>query len=547
MEYSHISLSFNKKNKKFKISKYFLYFFVLINLVKKYNSISSEINIISVPYLPSNSNLEFPKIRNLSEQYIYGSAFKINYYYTNIYLGENMQKQGLILDTGSSITSSTCSPLCEKCGNHICPPYDIKSKNKIIPCSDIKCQMVSSKCNNNSSENCSFSISYSEGSSIKGLYVNETVRFGENYKEQKGHFIPMGCTMTETHLFYDQEVNGIMGLTNNKHNFVEILYKLGAIKRNVFSLCYAQLGGVFTIGEINDKIHTENITYLPMITDREKYFGLNVTSIFVNNKKIEHYTPGQYNFFIDSGTTISYINDQISDDIINIMNEDCKKFNKTEACGKYEYKSDYGHCFFFNNTNELNHAVKNYWPVINFELNGYDYKWTPERYVFNLTTHNQTGACLGFTKTYGKKITLGANWIIGHDIIFDRENKLIGFAEANCYQNKNLNITNGLELNINKEDIFIQKMKIKKNLSNIVIIFAGILLAVLIIFIIVIIFKSNKQPNLLKEIQLQIKEHNSESHINENNKKEKDKDTSYIKVLEDSGRGSISPISLNNN
>jgi hypothetical protein len=448
-----------------------------------------------------------------------------------------MQKQGLILDTGSSITTSTCSPLCEKCGNHIYPPYDIKSKKNIISCSDEKCKMVSSKCSNNSNSSCNFFIYYAEGSKLKGTFVNELARFGENYEQQKGTYIPMGCTTSETHLFYEQEVNGIMGLANNKYNFAEILYKLGAIKRNMFSICYAQLGGVFTLGEINHKTHTENITFLPMIIDREKYYGLNITSIYVNNKKVENFIPGKYSAFIDSGTTISFLSDQISSEIVLLMDEECKKFNKSEACGKYEYKSDYGHCYLFNNTKDLDYAVNNYWPVFHFNLGSYDYKWTPQRYVFNISKKNETGACLGFARTYGTKITLGASWIIGHDIIFDRENKLIGFAEADCYHNKNINATNGLELDI--KDIKVKNirntMKFKKNITYIVIIFASILLTLLIAFIIVIIFRSNKQqPNLIKEIKMKIKKKNSQSNKNEINKKEKD--SSYIKVLDDSSR-----------
>ena len=33
-----------------------------------------------------------------------------------------------------------------------------------------------------------------------------------------------------------------------------------------------------------------------------------------------------YNILIDSGSTISYINNKIFDEILNIMNEECKKF-----------------------------------------------------------------------------------------------------------------------------------------------------------------------------------------------------------------------------
>ena len=57
---------------------------------------------------------------------------------------------------------------------------------------------------------------------------------------------------------------------------------------------------------------------------------------------------------------------------------------------------------------------------------------------------------MGINKSYGKKITLGSSWIIGHDVIFDKQNGLIGFAEANCNQNELINKTNGLEL---KDDI----------------------------------------------------------------------------------------------
>ena len=110
-----------------KINKTLYTFFILLNIIITYNSLSTEIKLLSIPYpyLPFNSNIENSKIRNLSEQFIYGSAFKLNYYYSNLYIGEDMQKQGLILDTGSSITTATCSPLCEKCGEHICPPYNV--------------------------------------------------------------------------------------------------------------------------------------------------------------------------------------------------------------------------------------------------------------------------------------------------------------------------------------------------------------------------------------------------------------------------------------
>ena len=75
-------------------------------------------------------------------------------------------------------------------------------------------------------------------------------------------------------------------------------------------------------------------------------------------------------------------------------------------------------------------------------------------------------------------MTLGANWIIGHDIIFDRENNLLGIAEANCYQNKNINTLTGLELDIenNIKAKNINIIEIKKIISIGIIIFATFLI-----------------------------------------------------------------------
>ena len=511
---------------------YNIFYILLLNLIISSNLITLEINKISTPYLSLGDIVDQYKLRNLSEQYVYGSAFKLNYYYSNLYLGDNMQKQGYILDTGSTITTSTCSPICHHCGNHICPAYNITTEDKIISCNDEKCKLVTSKCNGNTNK-CSFSISYSEGSSLSGVYINEIVRFGENYKEQNGTFVPIGCTTDENHLFYTQDANGIMGLANNDHNFIDILYACGAIKANLFSLCFAQLGGVFNIGEINNKTHKENVTFVPMLLDRGKYFGLTIKSMAVNEHIIENYNRWGYNIFIDSGTTISYINDKIFNEIYNLMNEECKKFEKNNACGKYTYHSDFGHCFYFESINDLDYAVYNYWPIIHFYLEGYDYKWKAENYVFNISTKSKPGACMGINKAYGSKITLGSSWIIGHDIIFDRDNHLIGVAEAECYQNKMINVSNGLELNdeiiskmknenenktnINetkKNNITIKKYK-KYNHLDIILVICVILLFLILILIVFLIIKYNKQKNIENS---EIKNNNNKNEYMKNNK-----------------------------
>ena len=542
--------------KKLKIKSHLFIIFILITIS---NSLILELKPISIPYLSLRENITNSKLRHLSEQYVYGSTFKLNYYYSNLYLGEKMEKQGYILDTGSSITTSTCSPICTKCGHHICPPYNISSEDKIISCYDVRCRWVTSKCSINNHK-CSFSISYSEGSSLRGVYINEIVRFGENYKEQNGTYVPIGCTNYENHLFFKQDANGIMGLANNEHNFIDILYKSGAIKTKLFSLCFAQLGGVFNIGEINTKIHKENISYVPMLLDRGKYFGLTIKSIAVNDKNIECFSSSKYNVFIDSGTTISYFKAEIFDEILKIMKEECKKFDKENACGTYSFHSDYGHCFYYKSLEDLDYAVNNYWPIINFYLEGYNFKWKAKNYVFNISTPEKPGACMGMNKAYGNKITLGSSWIIGHDVIFDKDNHVIGFAEAECYQNKLLNNSNGLELNddiinkIKEENINIinnsainstmiqnlifsrnknieNKLKTFENIFKIkidnpldIILISSIFIIIVLFFFIVILgIKCYKQKKLLENLE-------TKTEVNKNEFSKNIKSNKYIEV-----------------
>ena len=482
----------NQNYLKFSKQKYLYIIILLLNKASLYFSFSLDIKL-------STSEDKYKRNLSPSIQYIFGSMFKINYYYINLYIGDSMEKQGFILDTGSSITTSSCS-LCKKCGKHIYPPYKLNSSKKIISCEDKKCKMLSSNCKD---KKCSFRISYAEGSSLEGIFINKKIYFNNNTEKRSEIEIPIGCTLSENNLFYKQEVNGIMGLNNNEFNFVEILYKLGRIEKNIFSLCFAQLGGVFTLGEINYKFHKSNITYIPIRSEKNKYYKIQINSIFINDEKLENYSSEENNFLLDSGATISYFNNKIFDEILNKMLEKCNSY-KNGICGSYKLNSILGHCFYFNNTYELNEAIQKYWPIIHFNIEGYDYKWLPENYYFNISNKNITGACMGFNKIYRKRNTLGGSWLIGHDIIFDRERNLLGIAEANCYQNKNLNLTNGLELiDFKKNDYYKNEVRI---FSFLIITFINILICGIIIFIFLYFFKFKKKKNRIIDKTINIKD-----------------------------------------
>ena len=416
--------------------KFKIQFPILCLCIIYIKSITQDLKVKKLPFLTINkNNIDLP-LRKLSlPSDVYGSAFGLNYYYTNLYLGEEMKKQTYILDTGSTITTAPCQPFCTKCGNHLNSYHNVED-SKIISCSDEKCKLVKSYCG--TGNKCSFKTSYSEGSSIKGIYINELIRFGEDYKLRNGSFAPIGCTTSEDHLFFTQKADGIMGLANNENNFISVLNKVGAIDSSIFGLCFAQMGGYFSIGEINTTYHREKITYLDMEI-YSFFYSISMDKIFVNDQKINKYEKNKYSLIIDSGTTISYFPDNIFNEIVDKIQLICNSYENKNECGKYDYDNDYGPCFLFDSLNKIDEAINKYWPNIIFILENYHYKWTPSQYLFNDTNKKKIRGCMGFNRGGGSRFTMGSTWMIGHEIIFDRKNNRIGIVEANCDKNNKTN------------------------------------------------------------------------------------------------------------
>ncbi len=485
------------------IKKYSTIQYFLISLCANYiKSITQDIQIKKLPYLTINENNEDVPLRKLSiPSNVYGSAFGLNYYYTNLYLGEEMKKQTYILDTGSTITTAPCQPYCTKCGTHLNSYHVIKNNSKIISCLDEKCKLVKSFCGKENK--CSFKTSYSEGSSIEGIFINELIRFGEDYELKNGVFAPIGCTTSENHLFFTQKADGIMGLANNENNIISVFYKIGVIENNIFGLCLAQMGGYFSIGDINTTFHREEITYLKM-EKNSFFYSLNMNNIYINNRLITKYNQNRYTLIIDSGTTISYFPEEIFNEMVDKIKTICNSFENKKGCGKYEYDKDFGPCFSFESVEKLDDAIYQYWPNISFILGNYQYKWTPDEYIFNITNKMKVMGCMGFNKGNGKRFTLGSTWMIGHEIIFDRKNNKIGVVEANCDKNNNktmnyLGIEKGyndemLDNNNNYESISLFDYILNENLLKFYIIVSIILFLVIVYLVIVLIhFKRRKR------------------------------------------------------
>ncbi len=436
---------------------------------------------------------------------VYGDSYELNYYYATLYLGPKKIPQTYILDTGSPTTTSPCNK-CRSCGKHLNKPYELNDDSNYIQCYSDKCNSLSSSyCIDHK---CGFSISYSEGSRLAGFFNTQEIYFERINKTPnittQSFKIPIGCTTTETHLFVTQLADGIMGLNNSGKSFVSLLFKNKVISKDLFTICFGQNDGYFSIGEIDTSYHKTPIEYIPLIRG-ENNFYVNINNMKVGDRII---STKQYRGFVDSGTTISYFPKEIYKSIINEFHTICEKYDK--KCGQFRNVDNLGYCGFFDSVEDKEKALNEYWPNITIAFQGHNYVLTANDYYYDYT-ENKIGACLGFEGEYASKITLGGTFMHGHDVIFDKGNQRIGFAVADCNRggsekaqsqtlnenDKNINVDNTDydTTNINK------KIFVNKNILPIVFILLAIIFVVMILIILFIalkkcIFKRKYQPQV---------------------------------------------------
>ena len=480
-----------------KMSLFFLLSLLSINLV------FSE--IYPLKKISTNIKTLHRKRRTLSGkedsflENVYGDSHNLYYYYATLYLGKKKIPQTYILDTGSPTTTSPCNK-CRSCGKHINSPYELDNDSDIIKCYTDTCNLVpSSVCTDHK---CGFSISYSEGSQLAGFFTMQEVYLEMINKNPnittKSFKIPIGCTTKETHLFTTQLADGIMGLNNGGKSFVTLLFNQKIISKNLFTICFGQNDGYFSIGDIDTSFHNSNIEYVPLIPG-ESNFYVNLNQIRIGKEIIP---VNNYRGFIDSGTTISYFPNEIYNSIINNFNSICNNI-PDKKCGKFKNVQGLGYCGFFKIKEDKQKALEEYWPNITLNFEGHNYTLRGIDYSYEYNDDKEEGACLGFEGERTSKITLGGTFMHNHDIIFDKDNQKIGFAAADCNRRKlkmNNNVNSNSKIDNTNEAVLEEKETDKHgknfNFNNLVF---YIILSFLLIIVLIIIFIFLK--NLFKKIK----------------------------------------------
>lgn len=394
------------------------------------------------------------------------------------------------MDTGSSLTAFPCSG-CEDCG---APRYHIDGyftfedsstfeRTECGACQRGTCSTVTGV------EQCKISMSYQEGSSWYAFEAKDTTYVGGPHTsallEDSGtnedidplhakHFaFPMvfGCQYKLTGLFKTQLADGIMGMENANTSFWKQMYESGKMgNEQKFSLCFSRPveaskdgteAGAMTFGGVEKRLHKTDMVYTSKGKGRSGFFGVKLRKMYLRHgeggvsaksssagaKVIElgldetSYNKG--GIIVDSGTTDTYFVKYIT----AAFEEAFLELTGTK----------YGHSAMTITDKELNS-----YPTILFQLYGdetlnkeiganprlvaglageldpenpYDVILAmPPSHYMELDNNGKYVA--RFYTTEGSGSVLGANAMMGHDVMFDADNLNIGWAESDCDYNK---------------------------------------------------------------------------------------------------------------
>ncbi|XP_042054082.1 aspartyl protease family protein 1-like [Salvia splendens] len=297
---------------------------------------------------------------------------------------------------------------------------NVSSTSSPIPCNSTMCGRRRACALRRNA--CAYQEVYlSSNTSSTGILVDDVLHLGTNENPQKPVSAPitLGCGIIQTGDFLDgAAINGLFGLGLDNISVPSILANKG-LAANSFSMCFGGRDGVGRIS-FGDKGTPDQKT-TPINVDESSHpsYNVTVTNLVVggNSSKID------FSAIFDSGTSFTYLNDPAYSVIAEGFDSQV-----TEPRYQPERKLIFDHCYSLSATQDSYYA-----PDLNMTFKG------GALFYVNMPTvviPRQGGYafCLAIVKSEDINI-IGQNFMTGYNIVFDREEMVLGWSESNCYDN----------------------------------------------------------------------------------------------------------------
>lgn len=239
-------------------------------------------------------------------------------YLMELSIGTPPESYPAVLDTGSDLIWTQCKP-CSQCYKQPTPIFDPKKSSTFskLSCSSNLCSALpSSTC---SSDGCNYVYSYGDYSMTQGVLATETFTFGDDKVSIKN--IGFGCGEDNEGDGFEQ-ASGLVGLGRGPLSLVSQL------KEPKFSYCLTPMGdsktSLLLLGSLaNTKEDSNSLTVTtPLLTNpsQPSFYYLSLEGISVGDTRLsiekstfEVSDDGSGGVIIDSGTTITYIEENAFD------------------------------------------------------------------------------------------------------------------------------------------------------------------------------------------------------------------------------------------
>ncbi|KAF5188553.1 Aspartyl protease family protein [Thalictrum thalictroides] len=338
-------------------------------------------------------------------------------HYANVSLGTPSLSFLVALDTGSDLFWVPCD--CTSCTKYLSTNSGARlNLNIYSPKASSTSKSIPCNTSSGAHSACPYQVEYlSNNTSSSGVLVKDVLHLitEQNPSEVVDAPITLGCGMVQTGSFLDGAApNGLFGLGMANSSVPSILSSL-RIAANSFSMCFGDDG----IGRIRfgDKGSPKQDKTPFNINQLHPTYNISVAGITVetNRSNIE------FNAIFDSGTSFTYLNDPaytLLSESFDLHAQDRRL--PSDPAIPFEY------CY---NISAAQTSIM--LPNVNLTMKGGSLYPVLDPIVV-VSGENDVRYCLGIVRSPDINI-IGQNFMTGYNIIFDRENLVLGWEKSNCY------------------------------------------------------------------------------------------------------------------
>ncbi len=261
---------------------------------------------------------------------------------------------------------------------------------------------------------------------MRGVYYTDQVWIGADVDapgpgEDKKYGIPFtfGCHTYENGLFTSQLADGIMGLGRDGQSIIAALHGQRVMSKQLFAMCLSLQGGQLSLGGIDTAHHKEPVAWQGFSTS-SGFYTVQITEITAAGSHVY----GAARSIVDSGTSFTYLP---SGAFSQAQSKLQAAAGSVSGASKVSVQGE-GLCYAFSNAGEQLAKM----PGMAIKVGSVTFNIAPEHLWFNMAWDGPKAFCLGVYNNGGGSGVIGANAMMGYDVVFDLEQNRLGLAKSEC-------------------------------------------------------------------------------------------------------------------